>query len=117
MTGSDTVDGLSPTNINIHKQTTYGSTDVSAVPVAMSLLFLQRAKKEKIRELVYNYDSNNYVAPDLTILAEHNTDSTIKEMAYQQEPHNILWTVREDGILAGMTYQEMKMLLPGTNIF
>ena len=104
VTGSDTVDGLSPTNINIRRQATYGSADVSAVPVGNVTLFLQRAKR-KIRELVYNYDSDNYVAPDLTILAEHVTDSTIKEMAYQQEPHSILWTVREDGILAGMTYQ------------
>ena len=104
VTGSDTVDGLSPTNINIRRQATYGSADVSAVPVGNVTLFLQRAKR-KIRELVYNYDSDNYVAPDLTILAEHVTESNLKELAYQQEPHSIVWALREDGILSGMTYQ------------
>lgn len=104
VTGSDTVDGLSPTNINIRRQATYGSADVSAVPVGNVTLFLQRAKR-KIRELVYNYDSDNYVAPDLTILSEHVTESNVKELAYQQEPHSIVWTLREDGILSGMTYQ------------
>ena len=104
VTGSDTVDGLTPTNINIRRQATYGSADVSALPVGNVTLFLQRAKR-KIRELVYNYDSDNYVAPDLTILAEHITESNVKELAYQQEPHSIVWTLREDGILSGMTYQ------------
>ena len=46
VTGSDTVDGLSPTNINIRRQATYGSADVSAVPVGNVTLFLQRAKRK-----------------------------------------------------------------------
>ena len=45
VTGSDTVDGLSPTNINIREQATYGSADVSAVPVG-NIFFLQRAKEK-----------------------------------------------------------------------
>ena len=104
VTGSDTVDGLSPTNINIRKQSTYGSANKDAISVGNVTLFLQRAKR-KVRELVYNYDSDNYVAPDLTILSEHVTESLVKDMAYQQEPDSVLWVAREDGILAGMTYQ------------
>ncbi len=104
VTGSDTVDGLSPTNINIRRQSTYGSANKDAISVGNVTLFLQRAKR-KIRELVYNYDSDNYVAPDLTILSEHITESLVKDMAYQQEPDSVLWVAREDGILAGMTYQ------------
>tara|TARA_X000001388_G_scaffold69185_2_gene57530 strand:+ start:2056 stop:4584 length:2529 start_codon:yes stop_codon:yes gene_type:complete len=104
VTGSDTVDGLSPTNINIRKQSTYGSANKDAISVGNVTLFLQRAKR-KVRELVYNYDSDNYVAPDLTILSEHISKSTIVDMAYQQEPDSILWACRDDGILVGMTYQ------------
>jgi hypothetical protein len=44
---------------------------------------LQRAKR-KIRELAYNFDVDGYIAPDLTILAEHITESGIIEMAYQE---------------------------------
>ena len=44
-------------------------------------MFLQRAKR-KIRELAYNYDTDGYVAPDLTILNETVTETGIKEMAY-----------------------------------
>ena len=66
-------------------------------------MFVQRAKR-KVRELVYNYDTDGFIAPDLTILAEHISDSGITEMSYQQEPQSILWCVRTDGILIGLTY-------------
>jgi len=110
VTGSDTVDGLTPTNINIRRQSTYGSANIDAIPVGNVTLFLQRAKR-KIRELVYNYDSDNYVAPDLTILAEHITDSLITDMAYQQEPDSVLWCTRTDGVLIGMTYQRTENVI------
>ena len=67
-------------------------------------MFLQRAKR-KIRELAYDFDVDGYTAPDLTILNETVTDSGINEMAYQQSPDSNLWCVREDGILACLTYQ------------
>ena len=110
VTGSDTVDGLTPTNINIRRQSTYGSANIDAIPVGNVTLFLQRAKR-KIRELVYNYDSDNYVAPDLTILAEHITDSLITDMAYQQEADSVLWCTRTDGVLIGMTYQRTENVI------
>ena len=43
VTGSDTVDGLTPTNINIRRQSTYGSANIDAIPVGNVTLFLQRA--------------------------------------------------------------------------
>ncbi len=47
---------------------------VTIVPVGNVTLFLQRAKR-KIRELAYNFDVDGYVAPDMTILAEHISES------------------------------------------
>ena len=61
--------------------------------------------KKKIRELSYNFDTDGYVAPDLTILNDIVSKSGINEMVYQQEPDSILWCVRDDGVLAGLTYQ------------
>ncbi len=58
----------------------------------------------KIQELVFDFDTDSYKAPDLTILSEHVTENGIVEMAYQKEPDSILWCVRDDGVLAAMTY-------------
>jgi len=95
---------VTPTNVTIKRQSSFGSSNVDAIPSGNAILFLQTAKR-KIRELAYNFDSDGYVAPDLCILNETVTKSGINEMAYQQSPDSILWCVREDGVLAGLTYQ------------
>jgi len=41
----------------------------------------------------------------LTILAEHISEGGISEMAAQKEPQPILWSVRGDGQLIGLTYE------------
>jgi hypothetical protein len=94
--GSD--DPVTPTNILIKKQSNHGCANIDAIPVGNVTLFLQRAKR-KIRELAYNFDVDGYVAPDMTILAEHISESGVNEMSYQQEPNQIIWGVREDGQL------------------
>ena len=102
--GGGTGQAITPTNILINKQSNHGAANVDGIAVGNATLFLQRAKR-KIRELAYNFDVDGYVAPDLTILAEHITESGITQMAYQEEPNSIIWCVRTDGQLLGFTYQ------------
>ena len=106
--GSD--DPVTPTNILIKKQSNHGCANIDAIPVGNVTLFLQRAKR-KIRELAYNFDVDGYVAPDMTILAEHISETGINEMSYQQEPNQIIWAVREDGKLVGLTYQREQQVV------
>ena len=101
---------ITPTNIVIKKQSSYGTAEVDAIAAGNAILFLQKAK-EKIRELSYNFDVDGYVAPDLTILNDIVTKSGINDMAYQQEPDSILWCVRDDGVFAGLTYQRSENVI------
>jgi hypothetical protein len=59
----------------------------------------------KLREYAYQFDTDSFVAPNMTVLAEHITQSGVVELAYQQEPNQIVWAPRTDGVLAGMTYE------------
>ena len=95
---------ITPTNVTIKRQSSFGSAGVDAIPAGNAILFLQKAKR-KIRELAYNFDSDGYVAPDLTILNDTVTKSGVNQMIFQQEPDSIIWCVRDDGVLAGLTYQ------------
>ena len=104
VSGGGDNDAVTPTNILIKKQSNHGAANIDAVAVANATLFVQRAKR-KLRELAYNFDVDGYIAPDLTILAEHVTDGGIVEMAYQEEPLAIIWCVRNDGELVALTYQ------------
>ena len=106
--GATTSEALTPTNIQIKRQTNYGTSKRQPVQSGSATLFLQRAQR-KVRELVYNFDVDGYVAPDMTLLAEHVTDGGtaggIIDMTVQQEPDNIVWAARADGELLGMTYR------------
>ena len=104
VSGGGTDVAITPTNILIKKQSNHGAANVDAISAGNATLFLQRAKR-KIRELAYNFDVDGYLAPDMTILAEHITEGGITQMAYQQEPNQIVWMTRSDGELIGLTYQ------------
>jgi len=104
VSGGGTDSAVTPTNILIKKQSNHGAANVDAIAVGNATLFLQRAKR-KIRELAYNFDVDGYIAPDMTILAEHVTEGGLTQIAYQQEPNQIVYGVRGDGELVGLTYQ------------
>ena len=98
-------DPVTPTNVKITPQTTFGSaTDVKPLRVGSVILFLQRAGR-KLREYAYQFDTDSFVAPNMNVLADHVTESGVVDLAYQQEPNQIVWAPRTDGVLAGMTYE------------
>ena len=101
---ADSASSLSATNVQASRQSSYGSKYMRAALVNDVLLFVQRNGR-KVRELVYELNKDGWVAPDLTLLAEHITSGEIVEVAYQQQPDAVLWCVRGDGTLIAMTYE------------
>lgn len=97
-------EALTPTNITAKPSTRHGSADIEPVQVGKATLFVQRHKR-KIRELTYLFEVDGFRAPDLTVLSEHITQGGITQLAYVQEPQSIVWAVRADGTLLGVTYE------------
>ena len=110
VSGGSVDTAITPTNILIKKQSNNGAANVDALAVGNATLFLQRARR-KLRELAYNFDVDGYVAPDLTILAEHISEGGFKQLSYQQEPNQVIWCVRNDGQLIGLTYQREQQVV------
>lgn len=93
---------VAPTVVQV---TQYGSSQVQAVQVGKSTMFVQNGGK-KLREMNYNFYVSGFRSPDRTVIAEHISGASgFKQMAYQKSPHSFLWAVRNDGILAAMTYE------------
>lgn len=95
---------LTPANWTIKEQSRYGSNTVQPVKINEQILFVDRVGR-KVRELTYSDQSQKYVAPDLTALSEHITESGIVCLAHQRNPDSILWAVLDDGSLVSMTYE------------
>ncbi len=104
---ASTADPLTATNISVTPQTGYGSRPIRPRRVGSAVLFVQRSGR-KIRELVYSFEVDGFVAKDLSLLAEHlfrqTTSDYIVDVAYQAEPDSIYWIVTNAGKLIGMTY-------------
>lgn len=107
---SATSAALSPTNVSAKPSTYYGSANLQPVKAGKATLFTQRAGR-KLRELAYVYEVDGFRSPNMSFLAEHATLSGVKDMAYQQEPQSVVWMPREDGVLAGFTYERDQKVL------
>lgn len=97
-------DPLTPTQVVAKKQTTNGSAYLQPVVVNNTILYVQRQAK-KLMELVFSFEVDSWLSPDLTTLSEHITTDGIVQMAFQRTPDPIVWTVLSDGDIAAMTYQ------------
>jgi hypothetical protein len=95
---------ITPASVNAKAQTTRQSAGVGALQLDEATLFVQAGKR---RLLQYGYNSaiSGYEARDLTILAEHVSETGIVGLEYQEEPWSILWAQRADGDLAALTYR------------
>ena len=101
--GQDQV--LTPSTIGVRIQSYNGSSWVKPVIINSTALYLQE-KGSRVRDLGYEFSSDKYTGNDLSIMSDHLFNGyQITEMAYAAEPYGILWCVRDDGTLLGLTYQ------------
>ena len=97
-------DAITPTSVDLKAQSYWGSSDVPPLVIGNSVLFVE-ASGQIVRDLTYSLEVDGYAGNDLTLLSNHLFEGyTIKEWAYQQHPDSIVWAVRSDGLLLGMTY-------------
>jgi hypothetical protein len=95
---------LTPTTVEQLIQGYRGSYGVDPVVVGNEGIFVQ-ANSKVIRNLGYQLAYDTYVGTDLNILARHLFYKyNIIDLAFQQDPDSIVWCLRDDGVLLGMTY-------------
>ena len=91
-------------NIMSSAQEYRGISDVLPVTVGSRIVYLQQ-QGDIIRDLAYSYEADKYTGNDVNLLAEHLFEQVkIKRMTYQQTPNSVIWCVRTDGVLLGLTY-------------
>lgn len=97
---------ISPNNFEAISQSNIGSANINPVQIGNQLVYVQ-AGNSTIFDLGYSFEADGYTGSNLTILARHLFDNhKIVTMAYQRDPDSILWVVRDDGVLLGLTYMK-----------
>ena len=95
---------LTPTGINPKQQAYWGASLIIPVIAGNSLIYVQ-SRASTVRDLRFQFESEGYEGRDLTLQASHLVEGyAITRMDYQQIPNSIVWCVRSDGALLGLTY-------------
>ena len=94
---------LTPNDVVSNMESSYGSYNADPILNDDNIVYIQRLQRT-IRSLSYDYNQDAFVGPELTILAEGLTVGGVKKLAFQKEPNNTYWCLKEDGSLLSLTY-------------
>lgn len=101
--GESEGDVLTPTNINARQRMAIGVDTLPPLIVGNVVLFVE-ARGSIVRDLRTDV-IKGYLSDDLTLFAAHLVDGyTLTSWDFARTPHSILWIVRSDGVLLGLTY-------------
>ncbi|CAK0775893.1 conserved hypothetical protein [Gammaproteobacteria bacterium] len=97
-------DAITPTSISVRPQSYVGASNVQPVIVNNSLIY-GAARGGHVREMAYSWQAGGFITGDLSLRAPHLFDGyTIRDLAYAKAPQPLIWMVRSDGKLLGLTY-------------
>lgn len=102
---------IEPTSINTKQYSYNGSGSLAPIIIDGAAIY-QQSRGSIIRDLSYDFNVDGYAGNDLTIFSAHLFDKyTLVDWAFQQIPHSILWVVRSDGKLLGLTFVRSQQVL------
>lgn len=95
---------MTPTTISVKPQSYVGASNVQPVVTGSSVLYVQD-RGSHVREMSFEWQSSAYKSTDASIMAPHLFDYyTISDASYARSPYQIMWAIRSDGVMLGMTY-------------
>lgn len=95
---------LAPGAVNPKRQGYRGASDVAPALVGDSIIYVQ-SRGNMLRDLRFEFQQDGYTGNDLTIFASHLFKGrTITALDYADIPDSIVWAIRDDGVLLGLTY-------------
>jgi hypothetical protein len=111
MSSGSSVEAITPSTIFAKQQNENGVSSVSPVRIGPFVYYVERSGR-LIGQFSYSLDYDAFETENITYFSDHILGDGVKYMALQKYPYNILWCVREDGVVATMT-REIKNEVKG----
>lgn len=94
---------LRPTAINLHQEGYSGIWKVAPIVIGNAAVFVS-GRGNSVKALRYDFATDGFPSNDLTIYARHLFDGyTITDWDFALSPFGVVWAVRSDGTLLGLT--------------
>jgi hypothetical protein len=115
--GGGVTEFITPSSIVPVRHSARGSAALRPIVVGDIVLFAQR-QGAVIRAFGYSFEKDGFRSNDLTLLAPHFFEGhSIVDWCYQQDPHSIVWCVRDDGVLLCLTFLEDQNVFAWTDCY
>jgi hypothetical protein len=101
---------VTATNVQMTRESTFGSDVTQPVQIGSALLFLQQNGK-KLRQKYYTYDSDSWKSEDISILSEHLFKTGVVELHYASQPEPTVWMVGSEGHMLGLNFEPLQKVL------
>jgi hypothetical protein len=104
VSGGNSGDPITPSQARVKLQSEDGSADIPPIVIGSTVLFVQD-KGQNVRDLGYRFEDDAYNGSDLSVMSRHLFEGyTIRDWTYARVPNSLVWAVRSDGALLGLTY-------------
>lgn len=107
---SSNSDVLTPTSIQAHRVTKYGSANIEPVTAPFATLMVPRNSR-KLLEYLADVFTGKYTGVNVGLTGSLLLASAVQEVKYQKELSPICWVRTGDGNLKGMTYRRESPML------
>lgn len=98
---------ITPTSISIKPSNSYGVASINPIGKGTQVFYVQN-NNLILRSFEYDFQSDGYVPLDRNTIADHITKTGINLITFQEGRPNIVWATRNDGVLIGMTTEELE---------
>lgn len=97
-------DAITPSSIKTAHETSFRAGKIDPVVIGNVVFYLQRFSN-KVQSLAFSDTVYGYDGIDMSVMSEHLFDGhSIVDWDYQQDPHSIIWSVRDDGVVLGFSF-------------
>ncbi len=95
---------LSPMTASYKPEGYNGASNVQPVVTGGSVVYAQD-RGGHLRELLFSWEAQGYRSNDISVMVPHLTDDYIvKQLALCRATPQVVWVLRTDGVLLGVTY-------------
>lgn len=98
------VSGTSVSNMSAYIESYSGSCGIRPFATKKSVLFVD-SSKNIVSNFIYSYELNGYTGQNLDTLSRQLFDGyTIEDISYRDSPYGVMYAIRNDGVMLGLTY-------------
>lgn len=98
------ITGTAADNMSAYIESYTGSSSIKPTATKKSAMFVD-SSLNSVSDFVYSDELNGYTGQNLDLLARELIDGyTISDLAFKDTPYGVLYCVRDDGVLLGLTY-------------